>query len=430
MMPASGKQSIGQAGNPSSRSLRSLDWLNFFLADVQTGVGPFLAIYLAAYNWNVQSIGLVLTLGGIAGIVTQTPIGGLIDRLHAKRALISVGVIALVLGALATACFPTFWPVVAAQALIGGISSVFLPAIAAISLGLVGQRRFDRRQGRNQTFNAAGNVVAAAAMGLVAYFFSNRSIFFLVAGFALPTLLSLLLIRPEEIDHDQARGYRPGEAGEKPVRARELLKDKPLLVFLLCAVMFHFANAAILPLLGEMLAKGQGRSSMMFMAACVVTTQFTITLIAGPAGRLAGSWGRKPLLLIGFAVLPVRAVLYTLTDRPALLIAIQILDGVAAGLFGVLSVLVIADLTRGTGRFNLTQGAIATAVGIGASLSQFAAGAIVHQVSYRAGFLFCAAIAAGAFVILWLFMPETRPRSDDSGATSAGHETAVPQPVI
>jgi len=412
---------------PSLRSLRSLDWLNFFLADVQTGVGPFLAIYLAAYNWNEERIGLALTLGGIAGIVTQTPLGGLIDRTRAKRALICLGVVALVIGALSTAFFPTFWPVMAAQLLIGGTSSIFLPAIAAISLGMVGQKLFDRRQGRNQTFNAAGNVVAAIAMGLIGYFFSNRGIFFFVALFAAPTIVSLLLIRPGEINHELARGYRPGDAREKPVRAWELLKDRLLVIFLICAVMFHFANAAILPLLGEMLAKGQGRSSMMFMAACVVTTQFTITLIAGQTGRLAGSWGRKPLLLIGFAVLPIRAVLYTLTDNPTLLIAIQILDGVAAGIFGVVSVLVIADLTRGTGRFNLTQGAIATAVGIGASLSQLAAGTIVHHVSYRAGFLFCAAIAAAAFVILLLFLPETNSLDNDSDTANLKPDTALPQ---
>ena len=411
---------------PSARSLRSLDWLNFFLADVQTGVGPFLDIYLADYKWNEQSIGLALTLGGIAGIITQTPIGGLIDRLRAKRALICLGVVALVMGALSTAFFPTFWPVVAAQVLIGGTSSIFLPAIAAISLGMVGRKLFDQRQGRNQTFNSAGNVVAAIAMGLIGYFLSNRGIFFFVAVFAAPTIVSLLMIRPGEINHDLARGYRPGDAEEKPARAWELLKDKPLVIFLACAVMFHFANAAILPLLGEMLAKGQGRNSMMFMSACVVTTQFTITLIAGQTGRLAGSWGRKPLLLIAFAVLPIRALLYTLTDRPALLIAIQVLDGVAAGIFGVLSVLVIADLTRGTGRFNLTQGAIATAVGTGAALSQVVAGTIVHHFSYQAGFLFCAAIATVAFVVLLLFMPETNSRDADSGITTVDRSPAIP----
>jgi predicted MFS family arabinose efflux permease len=267
---------------------------------------------------------------------------------------------------------------------------------------------FDLRQGRNQAFNSAGNVVAAVSMGLLGYFISNRSIFFFVSVAALPTILTLLIIRPDEIDYELARGAKIDDEGAKPVEPHALLKDRPLLIFLVCAVMFHFANAAMLPLLGEMLAKGRGRSSMLFMSACVVTTQFVIALIASWSGRKAGTWGRKPLLLIAFSVLPIRGVLYTLTLNPRALVAIQILDGVGAGIFGVVSVLVIADLTQGTGRFNLTLGAISTAVGIGASLSQVIAGSIVHHFGSNAGFLFLAAVALAAFGILYFFMPETR----------------------
>ena len=401
---------------PSPGSLRGLDWLNFLLADVQTGVGPFLAIYLATYGWNEQRVGLALTIGGIAGIATQTPAGALIDQLKSKRTLIALGVLALVIGALSIAFFPFFWPVVVAQILIGAMSSFFIPAIAAISLGIVGHDLFNRRQGRNQTFNSAGNVFAAIAMGLLGYYVSNRAVFFFVAALALPTILSLLMIRPDEIDYELARGARETDASPRPARILDLLKDRPLMIFLSCAVMFHFANAAMLPLLGEMLAKGKGRTSMMFMSACVVTTQFTITLLAAWAGSMAGSWGRKPLLLIGFGVLPLRGVLYTLTTSVYLLVGIQVLDGIGAGLFGVVSVLVIADLTRGTGRFNLTLGAISTAVGIGAALSQTIAGSIVHHFGNRAGFLFLATIAAAAFVILWLFMPETLDHHADAPA--------------
>jgi len=395
---------------PSAQTLRGLDWLNFFLADVQTGVGPFLAIYLAGYKWNEQLVGMVLTVGGIAGIITNTPAGALVDRLRSKRALIAVGVICLAVGAMLIAAFPSFWPVMIAQALIGGTSSVFGPAICAISLGIVGRKLFDRRQGRNQTFNSAGNVIAAVSMGLIGYFISNRGIFFFVMIMAIPTILTLFLIRPDEIDYELARGARDESDDGKPAKVWKLLEDRPLVIFLVCAVMFHFANAAMLPLLGEMLAKGQGKSSMMFMSACVVTTQIVVALLASWAGRKAGAWGRKPLLLVAFAVLPIRGVLYTLTANTGCLIAIQLLDGVAAGIFGVVSVLVIADLTQGTGRFNLTLGAISTAVGIGASLSQVIAGGIVHHFNYHAGFLFLAAIAAAAFAILFTFMPETRDR--------------------
>jgi predicted MFS family arabinose efflux permease len=253
----------------SAKTLRGLDELNFFLADVQSGVGPFLAIYLAAAGWDEQAIGFVLTGGGFAGIIAQTPAGALADRLRSKRALIGAGVITLATGAMSIALFPSFWPVMAAQALIGASSSVFGPTICAISLGLVGRALFDRRQGRNQTFNSAGNVVAAVSMGLIGYLISNRGIFFFVVVFAVPTLWALSRIAPDEIDHEVARGADGGEHHGKPSSLSALMKDRPLAVFMICAVLFHFANAAMLPLLGEMLAKGHGRSSMMFMSACV-----------------------------------------------------------------------------------------------------------------------------------------------------------------
>lgn len=355
-------------------------------------------------------MGAALSVGGIAGIIAQTPAGALVDRMHAKRALIAVGVAALATGALLIALLPRLWPVMIAQILIGAFSGLFIPAICAISLGIVGHRLFDRRQGRNQTFNSAGNVVAAVSMGLIGYFLSDRGIFFFVIAFTVPTLLALQRISRHEIDYDLARGAQAGSRGHGAARAGDLLKDRSLVIFLICAVMFHFANAAMLPLLGEMLAKGHGRASMMFMAACVITTQLVITLIASWSGAKAGTWGRKPLLLVAFAVLPVRAVLYTLTDDAALLVGIQILDGIGAGIFGVVSVLVIADLTEGTGRFNLALGAITTAVGIGASLSQVIAGGLVHHFGYPAGFLFLAAVACAAFGLLYLRMPETNRR--------------------
>src|ERR1700693_4793363 len=207
-VPAGQTPSAEEAKQASASSLRGLDWLNFFLADVQTGVGPFLAIYLAGYGWNEERVGLALTVGGIAGILAQTPAGALVDQVHRKRTLIAAGIAALVLGALLIAFAPTFWSVMSAQVLIGGTSSIFGPAICAISLGIVGYQLFDARQGRNQSFNSAGNVVAAVSMGLLGYFVSNRSIFFFVAVCALPTLFVLRKIRADEIDYERARGAK------------------------------------------------------------------------------------------------------------------------------------------------------------------------------------------------------------------------------
>lgn len=391
----------------SGRSLVGLDWVNFFLADVQTGVGPFLAIFLAANGWDTQKVGLALTIGGLAGIATQTPAGALVDRLRSKRLLIALGSAGLVVGALVLVWFPKVPTVMAAQVLIGGVSSIFNPAVAAIALGLVGHKLFDRRQGRNQSWNAAGNVAAALSMGLVGTYVAPKWIFYMVAAFAVPTILSLLLIRPDEIDYEAARGAGGGDSGG-PAGLRELLKDRVLLLFLACVVLFHFANAAMLPLAGEMLSEGKARSAPLFMMWCVLVTQAVVTLLAWPAGKLADSVGRKPVLLIGFGVLPIRGVLFAFAHAPWMVIAIQVLDGIGAGIFGVVAILVIADLTRGTGRFNLTQGAIFTSLGIGAALSQLTAGAIVHHWNYRAGFLFLAAVAAAAFALLLLAVPETR----------------------
>lgn len=401
---------------PPKRTLRGLDWLNFLLADVQTGVGPFLAIYLAKYGWNEELVGTALSVGGIAGIIAQTPAGALVDGARSKRALLAGGIIALAAGALVIAVMPKVWPVLLAQMLIGATSSIFIPAICAISLGVVGHPSFDRRQGRNQTFNSAGNVMAAVSMGLLAYFVSDRAIFFFVMALAIPTLWALSRIRADDIDYELARGASTRGGPDHLTHVGALLKDRGLVIFLICAVLFHFANAAMLPLLGEMLAKGHGRASMMFMSACIVTTQLIITLLASWAGVKAGKWGRKPLLLIGFSVLPVRGILYTLTASAPLLIGIQVLDGIGAGIFNVVSVLVIADLTQGSGRFNLALGAITTAVGIGAALSQAIAGGLVHHYGYHVGFLFLAGVALAALAILYLWMPETRDLRETQAA--------------
>jgi predicted MFS family arabinose efflux permease len=220
---------------PSRSTLAGLDWLNFFLADVQTGVGPFLAIYLAGKGWNEQSVGMALTVGGLAGIITQTPMGALVDRARAKRTLVAAAILALACGALLIAFFPNYWIVMAAQTLIGGTSSIFVPLICAISLGIVGTKLFDCRQGRNQAFNAAGNAAAAVSMGLIGYYLSDRGIFFFVVALSIPTLFCLRWINPEEIDYEVARnagaGGDGGDGKGRPAGVWQLLKDRPLVIF-------------------------------------------------------------------------------------------------------------------------------------------------------------------------------------------------------
>jgi len=401
-------------GQISPRSSRGLDWLNFFLADTQTGVGPFLAIYLAStYHWDDQRVGIALSVAAFAGVLAQLPAGALVDWSRSKRAVIAVGVGAVVMAALLLAFYPSFTAVIFAQLLLGGFGALFAPSLNAISLGLVGSRLLGRRVGRNQAFNSAGNVSAAVLMGMIGYLISSRAIFLAAVVLAVPTLISLAAIRPGEIDYERSRAAKPDGGAPHVTGLGVLLKDWKLAVFCICAFLFHFANAAMLPQLGEMLARGRGRQSSLFMGACIIVTQITISIIAVWVSRKAASWGRKPLLLLGFGVLPIRGVLYTLTAYTPFLVGIQVLDGIANAIYLVVGVLVIADLARGTGRFNLMLGALGVAQGLGAAASTTFAGTIVHHYGYRAGFLSLAGVAAIALLLIAVAVPETRSDKDD-----------------
>jgi len=392
-----------------TKSIRPLQWLNFLVADVQTGVGPFLAAYLAANHWNPRDTGFALTLGGLVTVAAGPFAGGVIDRSHSKRALIAYALAMLTAGALLLA-FTTKWNGVApAQVLIGLAGAIIAPVLAAITLGIVGGAGFDRQFGRNQGFNSAGNVVTALLLAGISYLNGVRSIFFVTAVLTVPALLVLSKINPKDIDNNRARGERPtdGQYAAPESWWRAIFTNRTFALFLLCCFLFHLANAAMLPELGEMLARGNAKLSAPFMSACIIVTQLVIAGSASWLGKAASARGRKPLLLIGFSVLPIRGVLYTLTHATWALIGIQILDGVANAIFVVISILVVADLMRSTGRFNLAQGALGTVVGLGASASNALGGVLAHRYGFSASFLGLAAVALLAFTLLALTIPET-----------------------
>ena len=304
---------------------------------------------------------------------------------------------------------PTLPVVVAAQTAIGAAAAIFPPAVAAVTLGLVGRAIMPRQTGRNEAYNHGGNVVAAALAGACAYFLGYGAMFFLVAAMAAASAGAVMLIREREIDHELARGADDGDVdGHEVVGVRELFKDRRILTFIMSAVLFHFANAAMLPLVGQKSSDGLKDGAAVVMSACIIAAQLVMIPVALAASRLAASWGRKPVFLIGFAVLPIRGLLYCLSINPVYLVAVQLLDGIGAGIFGVVSVLVVADLTKGTGRFNLTQGALATATGVGAGLSNLIAGFVVKGAGFDAGFIMLAAIAGMGTLYFALAMPETR----------------------
>ncbi len=417
---------MAKAGTVSARSLRALDYVNLFLGDVRGGVGPYLATYLLAIqHWEAGSIGIALSAMGIAAAVSQTPAGDLVDRLRQKRLLVVLASLLVAIGCVGMALIPTMQVVVSAQVLIGSAAAIFLPAVAAISLGLVGYRNLANRMGRNEAFNHVGNVGAATLAGLIGYVIAPEGIFFLVAAMSVASIIAVSMIREQDIDHALARGARD-ERGRSPhiSSIKELLVDRRIAYFAASVILFHFANAAMLPLIGQRLSTGDEARAMLYMSACIIVAQVVMIPVAIWAGRLADSWGRKAIFLVGFAVLPIRGMLYALSDDPYFLVSVQILDGVGAGIFGVLSVVVVADLTAGTGRFNLTQGAISAAVGMGASLSNVMAGFVVQQAGYDAAFLTLAAIAGVAFAFFWLSVPETKTETR-SGTNAWGLHDAT-----
>lgn len=430
----------GPNPSPSPRSLRALDAVSFFLADVRDGVGPYLAIYLlATHHWNPADIGVAMSVAGIAGVVAQTPAGALVDRLRAKRWLVAGAATLVALGCLLMVLKTTMTTVVAGQILVGVAAAAVGPAVAAITLGLVGRRGLDRRVGRNEAWNHGGNVIAAALAGLLGHYVGREYIFYLVALMSACSIASVLFIREAEIDHAVARGADADDtpvdsqastigkpaAGEKQVSGlAALFADRRVLAFALAAVLFHFANAAMLPLVGQRLSVGKATGASLYMSACIIVAQLVMIGSTSWAGRVAGTRGRKPVLLLAFLLLPVRGVLYTLWDNPYYLVSVQVLDGIAGGIFGVVLLLVVADLTKGTGRFSLVQGALGTATGIGAALSTLAAGFVVQRLGYNAAFLGLAGVAGLALAVFWFLVPETGQPANSPQAATAEKETA------
>jgi MFS family permease len=399
------------APSPSVVSLRGLDGVNLFLAGALSGFGPYVAAYLAEQRWTQQSIGLVLTAGGFVGLLSQLPGGALLDAIRSKRMAVALGAGTVAAGALIIEVWPSF-PLVLAALVLQGITGGFLGlAITAISLGLVGNAALAERLGRNQRFASAGGVLAAGFMGFIAYFLSYRAIFIVAAALVLPLLLALSRIQPSDIHFGRASCIPDHQGPSPPPRARlrSLWKIRGLLIFAGCVFLFQMANASMLPLAGEAFAYNKEALSSLVFSALIMVPQVIVAIMAPWAGRRANTWGRRPLLLVGFTALPIRALVFASTASPMILIIAQVLDGVSGTMLGVLTALIVADLTAGTGRFNLAQGFVGTISGTGASLSTTLSGLVAGNLGRAAGFLGIAAVALAALLLLWSLMPETHP---------------------
>ena len=399
---------------PSGASLRALDWFVFFLADVQTGFGAFVSVYLTTQKWTQTDIGLVLTVGAIVGLVGQIPGGAIVDAARSERWVAAVAVAAVGVSAFALALSPIFAVVFASRILQAGASCVLGPAIAAISLGLVGQRFISVRLGRNASFASVGSGLAAAGMGAIAYYISDRAAFILVASMSVPALFALFQIRKQEIDATRAHGGVAKPEHQNPMAGLlSLFGIRPLLIFAGCVALFQLANAAMLPLAASMMTLRSARFATILVATSIVAPQLIVAVLSPWVGRKAELWGRRPLLVLCFAALAIRGLLFASLVNPYLLMAAQLLDGVSGAALAVLVPLVIADVSANTGHFNLAQGAVGCAVGVGASISTTLAGYVSDRFDSQTAFLMMAGFSLLGLAAVALAMPETWPNADE-----------------
>jgi MFS family permease len=396
-------------GTISRQSRQGLDWMNFFFADVQTAFGAFVAFYLADLGWPKGQVGLALGVGTLAGVISQIPGGALVDALRWKRGLTAIGLGCLCLSALIFALMPSVALVFVAEILHGLTAGIVTPAIAAISLGLVGRRAMSVRTGRNYRFNAAGNALTAGLMGLAGQYFAKSAIFFGAAALCIPALIALSRIRADEIDYARARNAGKGEQAKSYHRIFDLGKNRNLYIFAACVFLFQFADASMLPVVGQDLAQGETKYASLLMAGLIVVPQIVVAVLSPWVGFHSEKWGRKPLLLLGFGLEIIRALLFAFSGSVPMLLFAQFLGGISAAAVTVLTILVITDLTTGTGRFNLVRGFIGTMIAIAASMSTAATGFMFEGLGRWEGFLILAAASATATALLWAAMPETTP---------------------
>jgi predicted MFS family arabinose efflux permease len=406
---------------PSRQSQRGLDWFIFFLADVQTGFGPFIAVYLTTQKWTQVEIGLVLSIGGIVALIGQMPGGAIIDAAKSERLVAGLAIAAIGGCALAYAAMPIFPVVMAAATLHAAASCVLGPAIAAISLGLVGPLAIGERLGRNARFASLGNGVAAAVMGTAGYLLSSRSVFLVTFLLAIPTLVALSRIREEEVDIARCHGAMPREAGDRgDTNIWHLVRQKPLIVFALSVLLLQLANAAMMPLMASAVTARSSQWATVLVAFCIVVPQAIVALVSPTVGRKAQAWGRRPLLLIGFAALTIRGLLFATVRDPYLLVAVQVFDGITAAVFAVMIPLIVADVAFGSGHFNLAQGIVGTATGIGASLSTALGGYVSDRFGNATAFIGLSGVAATGLLLILLVMPETRRMGPITAKEMAG----------
>ena len=393
------------------RAGHGLDGLNLFVANIQTGFGPFIAVFLTSQGWTQTAVGLALSIGTVTAMASQVPAGALVDAIRRKTAVALFSVLAFAGSALLFALWPTPLSIYLAEILHGFSSCTLGPAIAALSLVIAGSSSMGARLGRNARFASIGNGIGALLMGACGYYLPERFVFFLTAALTVPALGSLIPLArfeakaPTVVAAPVASGPKLGRAAAM----RRLLSDRRLLIFALCAALFTLANAALLPLASSALTKRAIGEANLFIAGCIVFPQILVALLSPTVGRIADKYGRRVVVMVAFASLALRAFLFAWVTQPVLVVAIQAFDGIAGACFGVMVPLITSDIAGRSGHFNLCLGLVGFAIGIGATVSTTLAGWTADHFGDAAAFMSFAVVGALGILLVWRALPETRP---------------------
>lgn len=388
------------------RSLQVLCLLNFFIADVRDGLGPFLGIFLVSHHWRAEEIGLVMTVGGLAGLLATFPSGMIVDATRYKRLLIITSSLLITLSALALWYFPTSVVVILSQIITGIAAAIVAPAIAGITLGITGQKGFLSQMGRNEAFNHSGNMAVAVLAAVTCWIWGTGSVFLLMTTMAVCAVMCTLAINKNDIDHDVARGVEKNQGPTVSVSVLALLKRPELAVTGLTLLLFHLANAAQLPMLSMQIASSPSGSLFTpgtYAALTVAISQAVMIPVALLTARYAAQYGYARLIVIALIVLPVRAAIASFWGSEFVIFPVQVLDGVGAGILGVAVPGLIASLFNGSGHINAALGLVMLLQGLGASFSPALAGVIVSHTSWSFAYMILAGIALCALFIWLIF---------------------------
>lgn len=400
------KSATVRSSNTPSAFQKPLEALNFFMADMQAGIGPFLGIFLLAHQWKAGPIGTVMSLGGVAGVLVTIPAGALIDKTKHKKLYVIIPGCCTVLASAIILISQRFWIVGISQVATAIAGAAIVPAVIGITLGLTGQQRFNRQNGRNQAWNHAGNMVGAGLSGYLGTQLGMPFIFYLSALFGVFSIISVSLIPSDAIDDQAARGLNSKESGDQVSGFKALLQCKPLLLLAAALAFFHLGNGAMLPLYGLGAASHGQQDAAMFVAMTIVIAQLVMIGASILAMKLADKQGYWLVLLISFIALPIRGAIAASLSYHVGLYPVQALDGIGAGLQSVAVPGLVAHILNGTGRINVGQGAVMTVQGIGAALSPAIGGWMAQSLGYPITFCLLGALALFS-ITLWLLYSRT-----------------------